>query len=992
MLPYKLILLTLCLSSLLCTITAYNGDDGSCPNNCFSQWQQGTCDGNGTCVCDQPALYKGVDCGTADDTGLDWDNMPCNNGGRFFPPVWVTGYRRFCLCPPGWTGIECSICTSDVACQGKFNSNSSCDSSMFIRENKSWNCTVDPSGLFEGSNPSMTFDCELPHGSTDGGYCKARFYDRDTGVPQIFNCEFTDCAVDIDQTMTQHITCKYSSCQCTSWCNSILQSLMPQINGTAELTCTNPGSCVFSQEFLDQLTPPLTLQCGAGECWNDVRLPPPLPTPQTTRPAIVIAVGSAILLFVAIAGICMYDYMLQSSPDGYHELPHIEATLSFENISCELGGRSGWASSLERAWATMTRNGDNKHATTRKTKGRVVLQNLSGTIEPGKITAIFGASGAGKTTFIDILAGRKNTGIVKGDVYVNNEPRNKAFKRISGYVTQDDVMLGTLTVREHLAYTAMLRLPCTMPYDAKMERVDQVMEELGIAHIAGSRIGTQTSRGISGGEKKRLAVATELLIDPSILFLDEPTSGLDSHTASSLIRTLSELAHGENRRTIIMSIHQPRSDIYKMLDTVMIMANSRMEYHGPADHAVSYFAQCGFPCPDHYNPADFLVDTVASPEWVEFSNNSFDKRVNSESNLNLTRPSVGNPGYASSSTEDIRSTEESPIMSRNSSFLDSDSVGTPPTLPFMLNVNRTDSVSASSSFEDLTALDNVSEYAATFSTQVWVLIRRTMLNYFRNPFLLRVQYLISILIGVMLGLLFWHVPNDFSHGGAQNRTGAFFFLTALLSFGSITSLDIFFSERLLFLRERATGCYRTSSYFLSKAISDMVPMRFIPPLLTGAICYYMIGFRPDLVHFVIFIVSLVLISMTSTAMCMAISAVTPAVNVGNLIAILLLFFFLLFSGFVINTTSLPSYLTWVPYTSLITYGFQILMINEFDGLTIIFDVRQGLDVPINGREFIADLGIDADRLDFNLQMLTGMFFGYLLLAYLLLRFCVTEKR
>lgn len=174
---------------------------------------------------------------------------------------------------------------------------------------------------------------------------------------------------------------------------------------------------------------------------------------------------------------------------------------------------------------------------------------------------------------------------------------------------QDDRMLGTLTVKEHLSYVARLRLPSYLTYEQKMARVDEVLEELSISHIADSIIGTTTSRGISGGEKRRLSIATELITDPPILFLDEPTSGLDAYTAYSLVQTLQKLAH-DKERTIVVSIHQPRSNIYYLFDSLMLLAYGEVIYYGTANDSLPYFNALNHNCPPNYNPADYFIDLV----------------------------------------------------------------------------------------------------------------------------------------------------------------------------------------------------------------------------------------------------------------------------------------------------------------------------------------------------------------------------------------------
>jgi ABC-type multidrug transport system ATPase subunit len=532
---------------------------------------------------------------------------------------------------------------------------------------------------------------------------------------------------------------------------------------------------------------------------------------------------------------------------------------------------------------------------------------------------------------LDILAGRKNTGVIEGEICVNGEPRNKSFKRLAGYVTQDDVFMGTLTVREHLRYVAMLRLPAHMQIQQKMDRVDDCLRELGIYHIANSRIGTDTARGISGGERKRLAIASELVVDPSILLLDEPTSGLDSYSASSLIQTLQNLAHGKKNRTVIMSIHQPRSDIFYMFDNLMVFSHGRAVYFGEAAAACTHFASIGYVCPQNFNPADFIIDTVSNPQF-------------------------------------ITTLKEVPKQADPINYYTKTNANSP-------NLNEVD------------------EYAAPFLTQFNVLTRRTFLHALRNPFLLRVQYILFTVVALLLGYLYHGLSNDLEHGGFQNRMGSLFFIVTLLSFGAITSIDLFFSERLLFLRERATGCYRTSAYFLSKAVSDLIPMRILPPLLLGCIVYWMVGYQPDPFKFGIFLFTLVMISMTSSSMCFVISSISPSVAVGNLIAILLLFFFLIFGGFLVNISNMPSTVRWITNLSYMTFGYSILLVNEFDGITININ-PQGLDTntPIAGSVLLLQVGMNVNHMQFYTIGLCVMLVFYMLAAYLALRFAVKEKR
>lgn len=190
---------------------------------------------------------------------------------------------------------------------------------------------------------------------------------------------------------------------------------------------------------------------------------------------------------------------------------------------------------------------------------------------------------------------------------------------MSGYVTQDDVLPGTSTVWEHLLFHATLRMPSGTSTNALRHRVGQTMRDLGIEKLADSLIGDQFSRGLSGGEKRRVSIATELLMSPGIMFLDEPTTGLDSTNAAKVVDILSKLGsrHGV---TVLLSIHQPRPDIFRLLDRILILSSvGSVVYSGPSISAKGFFESLAYvpPRPRDVHVADFILDVVInSPEKI----------------------------------------------------------------------------------------------------------------------------------------------------------------------------------------------------------------------------------------------------------------------------------------------------------------------------------------------------------------------------------------
>ena len=258
--------------------------------------------------------------------------------------------------------------------------------------------------------------------------------------------------------------------------------------------------------------------------------------------------------------------------------------------------------------------------------GQIILDDVSLTIFPGEMVALMGPSGAGKTTLLEVLTGQRPPSA--GTVLVNgldlHQQRHTLADRI-GYVPQEDVMHRDLTVFEVLHYAARLRLPSDLPDSALREHVERLIDRMGLAHIRDTLIGGESVRGVSGGQRKRVNIALELLTEPPLLFLDEPTSGLDATSTLEVLRVLRSLA--DEGKTIIMTIHQPRVEAFRMVDMLILLAKGgKLAYFGPAvPGAVDYFLRrSGNPHKADSNPADYALDALDSigagtnqrtPDW-----------------------------------------------------------------------------------------------------------------------------------------------------------------------------------------------------------------------------------------------------------------------------------------------------------------------------------------------------------------------------------------
>ncbi|EGZ16360.1 hypothetical protein PHYSODRAFT_507730 [Phytophthora sojae] len=240
---------------------------------------------------------------------------------------------------------------------------------------------------------------------------------------------------------------------------------------------------------------------------------------------------------------------------------------------------------------------------------KTILDRVSGRCAPGELTAIMGPSGSGKTTLVDLLADRISSGDVAGLIEVNGTQRNtKTFRAVTSYVAQEDTLLGSFIVVETMRMAAKLNLPNTVTSHEIEIRVENVMDAMGLGTARDTLVGDIFRKGLSGGQKRRLSIAIELLSNPSILILDEPTSGLDSSAAHNVMKFIVKLC--EEGKTVVCTIHQPSSLVYEMFTNVIVLSAGQTVYCGPRATMIPYFASTGYDCPQYMNPAEYFISLV----------------------------------------------------------------------------------------------------------------------------------------------------------------------------------------------------------------------------------------------------------------------------------------------------------------------------------------------------------------------------------------------
>ncbi|NWS60829.1 ABCG2 protein, partial [Chunga burmeisteri] len=602
----------------------------------------------------------------------------------------------------------------------------------------------------------------------------------------------------------------------------------------------------------------------------------------------------------------------------------------------------------------------------KKPVDKEVLRDVNGIMRPG-LNAILGPTGSGKSSLLDILAARKDPHGLSGDILINGAPQPANFKCTSGYVVQDDVVMGTLTVRENLKFSAALRLPKSVTEREKNERVIQIIKELGLSKVADSKVGTQFARGVSGGERKRTNIGMELITDPAILFLDEPTTGLDASTANAVLLLLKRMA--KQGKTIIFSIHQPRYSIFRLFDNLMLLAAGRVLYHGPAQHAIEYFQSIGYECEPYNNPADFFLDVINGDSTAVAMSKTDDTNT-------------------AESTEEC--TECDKTLAEKLAEKYSNSAYYQETKAVLENISLGNKKKTKAVFRQIT-------YANSFLHQLKWVSKRTFKNLVGNPQASIAQLCVTAFLGLVVGAIFFGLKED--SAGLQNRVGAMFFLTTNQCFSSISAIELFVGEKKIFTHEYISGYYRTSAYFISKLMVDLIPMRTIPSIIFTCIIYFMLGkyalLKPTAEAFLTMMFTLMMVSYTATSMALAIAAGQNVVAVANLLMTIAFVFMIIFSGLLVNLTSIMSWLSWLKYFSIPRYAMTALQINELTGLnfcssntTDFINVCVFIRRWCTGDEYLKNQGIDAScwGLWQNHLALACMTVIFLTIAYLKLHF------
>ncbi|XP_061342942.1 ABC transporter G family member 11-like [Gastrolobium bilobum] len=582
-----------------------------------------------------------------------------------------------------------------------------------------------------------------------------------------------------------------------------------------------------------------------------------------------------------------------------------------------------------------------------------VLEGLTGYAEPGTFTALMGPSGSGKSTLLDALSSRlAANAFLSGTILLNGRKAKLSFGT-AAYVTQDDTLIGTLTVRETISYSARLRLPDKMSWSDKRALVESTIVEMGLQDCADTVIGNWHLRGISGGEKRRVSIALEILMRPRLLFLDEPTSGLDSASAFFVTQTLRALAR--DGRTVIASIHQPSSEVFELFDQLYLLSGGKTVYFGQASEAYEFFAQAGFPCPALRNPSDHFLRCI---------NSDFDKvKSTLKGSMKLRFEGSDDPLDKITTAEAIRTLFDYFRTSQHS----------------YVARQKVDEISKVKG----TVLD-AGGSQASFFMQSFTLTKRSFINMSRDFGYYWLRLVIYIVVTICIGTIYLNVGTGYNSILARGSCASFVF--GFVTFMSIGGFPSFVEDMKVFQRERLNGHYGVTAFVISNTLSA-TPFLILITFLSGTICYFMVRLHPGFWHYFFFVLCLYASVTVVESLMMAIASIVPNFLMGIIIGAGIQGIFMLVSGYFRLPHDIPKPVWRYPmsYISFHFWALQGQYQNDLKGL--IFD-NQTPDLPKIPGEYILEnvFQIDVTRSKWiDLSVILSMIVIYRIIFFIMIK-------
>ncbi|EEB10447.1 ABC transporter, putative [Pediculus humanus corporis] len=490
----------------------------------------------------------------------------------------------------------------------------------------------------------------------------------------------------------------------------------------------------------------------------------------------------------------------------------------------------------------------------RDKESRTILHGVSGSFRAGQLSAILGPSGAGKSTLLNILSGFSMEG-VKGEFKVNGQPLNKKlFHKSSRYITQEDLLPPFLTTKEAMLIAANLKLPKTTTLKQREMVVEEILSMLGLFECSDTR-----TEKLSGGQKKRLSIALELINNPSFFFLDEPTSGLDNVSTMQSLKLLRKLA--KQGRTIVCTIHQPSASIFELFDNVYFLAAGKCIYQGTTQQLLPFLSSKGFLCPTYHNPADFVMDIVDTDEnSIKIMSEAISNGKICHFNLDHVTDQIKQ--YNSNETNDaavedalMKSTPEQNKIEKVYEWIANEKTST--------------------EYKNSHCCDT-QDYPRNSWDQFSILMKRMLKQRSRNTESMKILLLHHIFCGLMVGAVFYNTAND-----GYQMFNHLKFCVGYILFHTYTNVMlpvlVYPAEVKLLKKEYFNRWYGLNPYYFALMLTKL-PLQIIFGTLYATIIYFMAGLPAQLFRFSLFSVIGILIVLVSDGVGMAIGSIFNVTN------------------------------------------------------------------------------------------------------------------
>ncbi|EFJ27083.1 ATP-binding cassette transporter [Selaginella moellendorffii] len=532
-----------------------------------------------------------------------------------------------------------------------------------------------------------------------------------------------------------------------------------------------------------------------------------------------------------------------------------------------------------------------------------LLHDVSSSFRPGVLTALVGVSGAGKTTLMDVLAGRKTGGYIEGDIRISGYPKNQAtFARISGYCEQTDIHSPNVTVYESLVYSAWLRLSDDIDKGTKKMFVEEVMELVELNPLRDALVGLPGVDGLSTEQRKRLTIAVELVANPSIIFMDEPTSGLDARAAAIVMRTVRNTV--DTGRTVVCTIHQPSIDIFEAFDELLLMKRGgRVIYAGSlgknSHKLVEYFQGIsGVPnIREGYNPATWMLEVTAADV---------------ENRLGVD--------FA-----DIYKT--SPVYQHNEAIITQLSTPVPGT-------------------EDIWF---PTQYPLSFLGQVMGCLWKQHQSYWKNPYYVLVRMFFTLVVAIIFGTMFWDIGSKRSREqDLFNLMGSIYAAVLFIGFSNSSGVQpVVAIERTVYYRERAAGMYSPLPYAFAQVLIE-IPYVFVQAFAYGLIVYATMQLEWTAAKFLWFLFFLYMTFLYYTLYGMVTVALTPNDQIATIVSTAFYGIWNLFSGFIIPRPAIPVWWRWYYWASPAAWSLYGLLTSQLGDVTTPLFRADGEETTVEG--------------------------------------------